>query len=336
LLYPTLAAAIFGNTLEAGADLGGIAAGLNLLTPLPAAVIVVATAAAILAIQVWGSYELIRNIMRILALALLAYVPAAILARPHWGAVMRASVVPAIHFNRESLSMLVAIVGTTMSAYLYTWQSNEEVEEEKKMGRTRLGQRKGATNRELSRARHGVLVGMFFSNLAMYAIILATASTLFGKGKADISAAEAAQALRPVAGSAAGTLFALGVIGVGFLAVPVMTTGAAYDLCQARGWKSGLNERPSGAPQFYIATAVFTALALSVNFFGFNPMKILVVAGIVQGFSTPPLMLLILLMTNNRRIMGDRVNGRLINILGGVTVVAMFAATLALIWTWIR
>jgi NRAMP (natural resistance-associated macrophage protein)-like metal ion transporter len=336
LLYPTLIAVMIGNTLEAGADLGGIAAAIRLLVPLPAGGIVVVIAAVILAIQIWGSYTLIRNILRTLALALLAYVPAAILAKPPWGEVVRATLVPAIHFNRESLSMLVAIVGTTLSAYLYTWQSNEEVEEEKEMGRTRLAQRKGATNRELSRSRRDVSFGMFFSNIAMYAIILSTAATLHGTGKADISAADAAEALRPVAGPATGVLFTLGIIGVGFLAVPVMTSGAAYDLCQTLGWRSGLNERPSRARRFYIATAAFTAVAMSINFFGFNPMRALVVAGIVQGFSTPPLMLLILLMTNNRRIMGDRVNGRVINTLGGITIAAMFAATLCLAWTWIR
>jgi Mn2+/Fe2+ NRAMP family transporter len=175
---------------------------------------------------------------------------------------------------------------------------------------------------------------MVFSNLAMYAIILATASSLSGTAKIDISAADAAQALRPVAGRAAGILFALGVIGVGLLAVPVMTSGAAYDVCQTLGWRSGLNEQPAHARRFYIATGAFTALAAGINFLGFNPMKMLVTAGIVQGFSTPPLMLLILLMTNDRRIMGDRVNGRAINILGGITTAAIFAATLCLVWTW--
>jgi Mn2+/Fe2+ NRAMP family transporter len=168
----------------------------------------------------------------------------------------------------------------------------------------------------------------------MSAIILATAATLYGTGKTASSAADAAQSLRPVAGPAAGALFALGVVGVGFLAVPVMTSGAAYSLCQTFGWRSGLNERPSGARGFYIATGAFTAAALGINFLGFDPMKALVIAGIVQGFSTLPLMVLILLMTNNRRIMGDRVNGRIINALAGITMAAMFAVTLCLVWTW--
>jgi Mn2+/Fe2+ NRAMP family transporter len=204
------------------------------------------------------------------------------------------------------------------------------------MGRNLLSQRKGATERELQHSQRDVLVGMFFSNVIMYFIILATAATLFKAGKTDInSAADAAQALRPIAGNAARFLFAFGVIGVGFLAVPVMTGGAAYDLCQTVGWKYGLNKRPAQAKRFYIAITVFTLLGVAMNYLGFNPMKALVVAGIVQGFSTPPLMLLIMFVTNNPAIMGDRVNGRAINVLGWITTAAIFAATLGLAISWI-
>jgi Mn2+/Fe2+ NRAMP family transporter len=279
---------------------------------------------------------LIRNICRVLALALLAYIPAAFLAHPDFSAVIRGTLVPRIRFDKEFLSMLVAVIGTTLSAYLYTWQSNEEVEEEIAMGRTRLAQRKGATDSELKHSQRDVLFGMFFSNLAMYFIILSTAATLFKAGKTNIdSAAEAAQALAPLAGHAAGWLFAAGIVGVGLLAIPVMTAGAAYDLSQTAGWKYGLNKKPAQAKRFYAAIVVVTLLALGMNFLGFNPMKALVVAGIVQGFSTPPLMLLIMLMTNNRDIMGDRVNGLAMNILGWVTTAAIFAASIGLLYTWI-
>jgi Mn2+/Fe2+ NRAMP family transporter len=176
---------------------------------------------------------------------------------------------------------------------------------------------------------------MFFSNLVMYFIILSTAATLFQEGSTEVNtAAEAAEALQPLAGKAAGVLFALGVIGVGFLAVPVMTTGAAYDLCQTVGWKYGLNARPEEAGKFYGAIVVFTLVALGLNFLGLNPMKALVWSGIVQGFSTPPLLLLIMLMTNNRTIMGKHVNGWALNVLGWITTVAIFGATAGLVVTW--
>lgn len=336
VLYPTLIGVVIGNTIEAGADLGGIAAALNLLVPIPMLILVPVIGIGLACIQTWGSYRAMRNIFRVLALALLAYIPAAILAKPDWPTVLRGTVIPTMHLNRDFLAMIVAVIGTTLSAYLYTWQSNEEVEEEKESGRVLLSQRRGASKQELRHSQRDVLFGMFFSNAAMYFIILATSATLFKAGKTDLdSAAQAAQSLAPLAGNAARVLFALGVIGVGFLAVPVMTGGAAYDLCQTVGWKYGLGKRLGQAKRFYGAIAFFTVVGISINFLGINPMKALVVAGIVQGFSTPPLMFLIMLMTNNRSIMGDKTNGLAMNVLGWITTATIFAATMGLVVTWI-
>jgi NRAMP (natural resistance-associated macrophage protein)-like metal ion transporter len=334
-LLTVLTGVIVGNLIEAGADIGGMAAALNLLIPSPIGVIVVITGLVILAFQIWGSYTLLRNLFRVLAMALLAYVGSALLAHPDAAAVFRGSFIPTIRFDKDFLAMIVAVIGTSLSAYLYTWQSNEEVEEKIAAGKRRLWQRRGTSRSELKQSMWDIIFGMFFSNIVMYFIILSTGATLFKTGKTDINtAAQAAQALRPLAGNAAGLLFALGVIGVGFLAVPVMTTGAAYDLCQSLGWKHGLYRKPAEAKKFYTAIAVFTLIAIGLNFFGINPMKALVFAGIVQGFSTPPLMLLILLMTNNRELMGKRVNGRAINILGWITTTAIFAASAGLVISW--
>jgi NRAMP (natural resistance-associated macrophage protein)-like metal ion transporter len=335
-LYAILAAILVGNIIEAGADIGGMAAALNLLIPIPIGGIVPLTGLAILVLQIWGSYEFIRNVFRFLALALLAYVGSAILAHPEARAVITGTLVPTIRFDKDFLAMLVAVIGTTLSAYLYTWQSNEEVEEKIAAGRRRLTERRGASRKELKQSMWDIVIGMFFSNAVMYFIILSTAATLFKAGKTQVNtAADAARALQPLTGSGAGVLFALGVVGVGFLAVPVMTTGAAYDLCQSFGWKNGLYRKPSDAKKFYIAIAVFTFIAIGLNYFGINPMKALVLAGIVQGFSTPVLMLLIMRMTNNPAIMGKRVNGRAINILGWITTIATFSASIGLVISWI-
>jgi Mn2+/Fe2+ NRAMP family transporter len=332
ILYPALIGVLIGNVFEAGADIGGIAAALNVLIPFPFVWLVLGTTIVILALQIWSSYTLIRNIFRWLALSLLAYAGAAFLARPELLPVLKGTLLPKIEFNKDFLSLFVAVIGTTLSAYLYTWQSNEEVEEKIARGRTSLSERRGTSERALQHTRRDIFFGMFFSNLIMYFIILATAATLHKVGKTDIAtAAEAAQALRPLAGDAAGILFALGVVGVGFLAVPIMTGGAAYDLSQALGWKSTLSARPSEAKGFYGSVLVFTALAVSINFIGLNPMKVLVWSGIVQGFSTPPLLLLILIMTNDRKVMGHRVNSIGINLLGIVTLIAIFGATVGLI-----
>jgi len=332
-----LITAVVGNIIEAGADIGGMAAALNLLLPIPISWIVVGVTLTILALQIWGSYTLIRNVFRWLALALLAYIGSAFLAKPELLPTIKGTLIPTIQFNKDFLAMLVAVIGTTLSAYLYSWQSNQDVEEDISMGRRRLTDRLGTTKEELRHSARDVGFGMFFSNIVMYFIILSTAATLFKAGQHDINtAAEAAQALRPLAGNAAELLFAIGVIGVGFLAVPVMTIGAAYDLCQSFGWRHGLHVKPAEAKKFYAAIVVFTLLAMGLNFFGINPMKALVFAGIVQGFSTPFLMLALMLITNNRKIMGRWGNSLPMNILGWLTTLAMFAAAIGLVWMWVK
>jgi Mn2+/Fe2+ NRAMP family transporter len=232
---------------------------------------------------------------------------------------------------------MVAVIGTSLSAYIYTWQSNEEVEEEIAMGRTKLSERRGATEKELRQSRRDVFFGMFFSNLVMYFIMLSTGVSLFAAGKHDIhSAADAAEALRPLAGNAASLLFAVGVGAVGFLAVPVMTAGAAYDLAQTLGWRHSLHARPNQAKGFYGAMVFITAVATGLNFLGFNPMRALVIAGVVQGFSAPPLLVLIMIMTSDRRMMGARANGSGMKVLGWATTSITFLATGALVFSWLR
>ncbi|WP_132256036.1 Nramp family divalent metal transporter [Methylobacterium segetis] len=336
VLWPIVIGAFTGNVIEAAANLGGIGAALNLLVPVPVPVIVGGAAALILAFQILGSYALLRRIFRWLALALFAYVAAAVMARPDPVEVLRGTFVPRIRFDAEFLSIIVACIGTSLSAYLYTWQSNQEVEEEIGQGRVTVRQRRGATDGELRKTRRDVLVGMLFSNLILYFIILSTGATLHAAGQTEIeSAAQAAAALEPLAGPAATVLFALGVVGVGFLAVPVMTIGAAYDLVQGFGREGSLHARPSEAKLFYGAIAGVTVLAVLLNLLGFNPMRALVWSGIVQGFSVPPLLLLMMLMTNDRGMMGDRVNGPLTNALGWATTAVTFAATACLVATWV-
>jgi NRAMP (natural resistance-associated macrophage protein)-like metal ion transporter len=336
VLYTTLAGAVVGNIIEAAADLGGVCASLQPLVPVPLPLIVVAVAVTIFAFQLLGSYFLLRTLFRWLALALFAYVAAAILAKPDPAEVLRKTFVPHIQFTEEFLSVVVACIGTSLSAYVYTWQSNQEVEEKIAQGRRRLQDRKGATRSDLRRTRRDVVIGMTFSNVILYCIILATGATLNPAGIHDIqTAAQAAQALSPLAGRAAGLLFALGVVGVGFLAIPIMTTGAAYDLVQAFGEKGSLHAKPRESKLFYATIAAVTALAIGLNFLGFNPMKALVWSGVVQGFSVPPLLFLIMRLTNDPRVMGNRANGRVANLLGWTTTFVTFIATMALVATWI-
>jgi NRAMP (natural resistance-associated macrophage protein)-like metal ion transporter len=335
VLMPMVTLAFTGNIIEAAADLGGIGAALNLLVPIPIPIIVVGTAIIIFTVQYFGSYTLIRKIFRWLALVLFAYVAAAILARPDPLEVLRATFIPRIQWNAEFLSLVVACIGTSLSAYVYTWQSNQEVEEQIAIGRRRLWQRQGATKAEMKRTSNDVLMGMIFSNIILYFIIMATGLTLHPAGQTEIeTAAQAAAALEPLAGEAATYLFAAGVVGVGFLAVPIMTTGAAYDVVQGLGKHGSLHDQPNENRLFYGIIALVSAVAVGMNFLGFNPMKALVWSGIVQGFSVPPLLLLMMLLTNSRKVVGARTNGRVTNILGWVTTGVTFLCTAALVVTW--
>lgn len=205
------------------------------------------------------------------------------------------------------------------------------------MGRKRLRQRKGATDDELKYASWDVNIGMAFSNVVMYFIILATAATLFKAGKTNIqSATDAAQALRPIAGDAAGLLLAVGLIGAGILAVPILTGASAYAVAEGLGWPFGLDKKPNRAKQFYIIIAGSTLAGMLINFTGINPIMALFWTAVINGFLAPPVMVVIMLIANNKAVMGKRVNDWRTNGLGWTATVVMFAAALALVWTWVK
>src|SRR5579872_5110367 len=247
VLYAVVSVLLVANTINAAADLSAIAAGVNLLVPIPISWLILPVGLAILALQIWGSYRLIARIFKWLALTTLAYVGAAFFARPDWPAVLRGSLVPTFAFDRTYLMMLVAILGTTISPYLFFWQANQEAEEKAATGRKRLWRRR-ATDAELEYAFWDVNIGMFLSNVVMYFIILTTAATLHGAGVTDIdTAAQAAEALRPLAGDQAFLLMALGLIGTGVLTVPILTGSAAYAVAEAFGWQCSLDAKPARA-----------------------------------------------------------------------------------------
>jgi Mn2+/Fe2+ NRAMP family transporter len=227
--------------------------------------------------------------------------------------------------------MLVALIGTRLSPYLYFWESSQRVEEETLSGRSAA-----QSHAELRSTAWDANMGMFFSNLIMYFVILCTAATLFHAGQNHIATAEqAAQALRPLAGRAASLLFALGIIGAGVLAVPVLTTGPAHALAEMFGWSSGLRKAPRGAPEFYAVIALSTGVAVAIGLSGFNPISALFWASVIMGLLAPPLMLIIMLAVSNPQIMGEHSNGKWLKLLGWLTTAAVTAAALGLIWSWV-
>ena len=332
LLYPLVFGLLGANIVEAGADIGAIAASLRLFLPVPVTGITIAIAMVILAIQTWGSYQLLQKIFAALALALFAYVGAAVLAKPHFVEFISPTFFPKLHFTRAYLTMLVAMIGTRLSPYMYFWRSSQTVEQERVIGRS-----KAASDAELRTTAWDVNTGMFFSNLIMYFVILCTAATLFRTGQTTVlTAAQAAQALRPLAGNAASLLFAVGIIGVGVLAVPVLTTGPAHALAEIFGWRFGLKKAPQGAPEFYGVIVLSTFVAIAIGLSGFNPIKALLWASVVMGLLAPPLMIIIMLAVNNPAIMGEHTNGKWLKVLGWITTAAVTLAAGGLVWSWVR
>lgn len=337
LIYFAISLLVIANTINAGTDLGAIAAAINLWAPIPTGPLVIAIAVLIVTLQIWGSYRLIVRTFKWLTLSLCAYIAAAFLARPAWGEVLKGTLIPTLRFDHQYLTTLLAILGTTISPYLFFWQASQEVEEELRMGRETLAEREGATDRELRIAEIDVNAGMFFANVVFYFVILASAATLHVAGKTHIeSAADAAQALLPLSGRVATVLFSLGLIGSGFLAVPVLTTSSAYATCEALQWKFGLDQKPRGAPRFYGLIALSTLVGLLVNFLRIPPVTALFWTAVINGVLAPPLLIIIMLVSNNQDIMGARTNGRLTNILGWATVAIMSLAALGMFLTWGR
>lgn len=336
LLYPAVILLVVANTINAGTDIGAISAAFNMVVPaIPIAAMIVPIAVIIVALQVWGSYRTIAKVFKWLTLTLFAYVAAAFLAKPQWGEVMKATFIPHLSLDGKYLLTLTAILGTTISPYLFFWQASQEVEEEVSKGRTTLKQREGATNKELNEAKWDTGAGMIFCNIIFYFVILAAAATLHNSGKTDIqSATDAAQALKPLAGAAAEYLFALGLIGAGFLAVPVLTGSSAYAVAEMFGWNYGLDEKPKGAWQFYAVIAVSTAIGMLINFLGINPISALFWTAVINGVLAAPLLALIMLVANNRKVMGKRVNSLGANIVGWLATLLMFAAAIGMILTW--
>jgi Mn2+/Fe2+ NRAMP family transporter len=333
-LYPAVIALVVANTLNAGADIGAIAAAINLLVPVSARALIVPISLGIVVLQVLGSYHLIERVFKWLALALLAYVGAALLSRPNVGAVLAGTLIPTIRLDPKYIGIVVAILGTTISPYLFFWQASQEVEEEIDMGRVDLRQREGASRFELKYAMWDTLAGMSLAVVVAYAIILATGATLFAAGNTNItSATEAAQALRPLAGNASEFLLAVGLIGAGVLGVPILTGAAAYGVAEAFGWRSGLNRKISGAPQFYIVIIAATFVAMAINFVGIPPITALVLSAVLNGLVAPPLLVLVMIVSNDRTVMGRWTNGPLLNGIGWLTTILMSVAAVGLIVT---
>jgi NRAMP (natural resistance-associated macrophage protein)-like metal ion transporter len=326
-LYAACLLLLVANTFNIAADLSGMADALKMLTGIPSHLSVPALGISILVVTVWTRYRSFAKYLKWLTLVLFAYILAAFLAKPHWAEILRATVVPTVKWDRAWLMTFVGILGTTISPYLFFWQASQEVEEEKARGRTALKHREGATAQELSDARVDVGIGMLFSNLVMYFIILTTASTLYRSGLRDIETSrQAAEALKPLAGEGAYLLFTLGILGTGLLAIPILMGSASYAVSELFRFRAGLNRRFSEAPRFYLLMAVALGGGMALDLLRLSPMRMLFFSAVLNGLLAPPLMVLVMLVGNNRSIMGDHVNGPWLNLFGWTATALMTAA----------
>jgi NRAMP (natural resistance-associated macrophage protein)-like metal ion transporter len=332
LLYAACLLLLVANVFNISADLGGMAEAAEMLTGWSALMWVPTFGISIVLVVVYASYAAFARALKWLTATLFAYIVAAVLARPDWGAALAATLVPRLHADALSIATLVAILGTTISPYLFFWQASQEVEEEKERGRRALAHRRGATRHELADAALDVNTGMFFSNLVMYFIILATAATLHRAGHREIETArQAAEALRPLAGDAAYLLYALGLIGTGLLAVPVLAGSASFAVAEVFGWRAGLSLKPRRARRFYFVIASSIIVGMLLSLLQHNPVRVLFVSAVLNGLLAPPLLLLVMLVGGNRRIMGEHVNGPWLTVLGWTATGVMTAAAVAFV-----
>ena len=327
VLGPVCLALFVANTINIGADLSAMADAAELLSGESSHLWVLAFGVAIAWATVRLRYAVIAGTLEWLALVLFAYVATAFLVRPDWGAVLRATLTPAIPRERAAAATLVAILGTTISPYLFFWQASQEVEEEKAEGRATLMARRGATREEIVARKVDVGVGTFFSNAVMFFIILTTALTLHGRGPVHLETSrDVARALEPLAGHRATLLYTVGLVGTGALAIPTLAGSAAYAFAELFGWREGMDERYRGAPAFYAVLVASLVAGAAMDFANANVVSALYWSAVINGLLAPFLLVGILVIASDARVMQGQVSSRLGRVVVGLTAVTMFAA----------
>jgi len=330
LLLVLVSLLFVANTVNIGADIAAVAAGFNLLIGVPEEAAIVPIGLAIAVTEIIVPYRVFATYLKLLTLVLFAYVADAFFASPDWGAAARATFLPHFSLNASFITTLVAVLGTTISPYLFFWETSEEVEELHRKGI------EPGNEAELRRVQIDTNIGMLLANIVFYFIILTTAATLYPAGIREITTAkEAAEALRPLAGDKATILFAVGFIGTGLLSIPVLAGSAAYAIAEVFDWREGLENKPTQAPQFYAVIALSTVIGLLIALSGVGAIRALFVAAVVNGVISPVLIAAILVVSNDKRVLGRHRNGGWSNAIGVATVAIMGLAALAMVVTFL-
>ena len=331
VLLVGVAALLIANTINIGADLAGMADAANMLTGINTHLCVVLFALVICWATGRLQYRHIAMVLKWLVIVLFAYPVTAFIVGADWAQVARATLWPSMPHGKEAWATLVAILGTTISPYLFFWQASEEVEEDKEAGKLSLRLRRGASIKELELRNFDVGVGAFFSNVAMFFIILTTALTLNRHGLTSITTTrQAAEALRPLAGNFAAFLFTVGIVGVGLLAIPTLAGSAAYAFAETLGWSQGLSKQIKHARSFYAVILLSTCAGVALNFLKINPVSALYWTAVINGLLAPFLMVAILMVAGNKKLMQGQPSSRFGWFTVAITTVAMFAAGIAM------
>ena len=318
LLYLCVALVAIANTVNIAADLGSMAAALQLLVPIPQAIGVIGFAVIIAVAEVFVPYHRYAKILRWLCLSLLAYFAVLLVAEVDWPAVANSIVIPRMEWTKLEISFLIALAGTTISPYLFFWQAAEEVEER------RQTKSRYVTKRHMGAMRVDVFAGMFTGVFAMLAIMITASATLHENGITEVQTAEqAASALAPIAGDYAGVLFLLGIVGTGLLSVPVLAGATSYAIAETFGWRESLERRPSQARAFYAIILVSILLGLGLNFVGVNPIQFLFIAAVTNGLAAPVLLGVIWWLARDRGLLGKWRSPWWSQLLVGIAVIAM-------------
>lgn len=335
VLYACTMLLFAANSFNIGADLGAMAKGAQLLRPsMNFAALVIGFALVSLMLQIFTPYARYAKYLKWLAMVLLAYIFSAILAKLNWHEVGLAAITPSFHFDKDQLLLICAILGTTISPYLFFWQTSQEIEAQIDRGRTTIVSRMGAKKKEVRHMRIDVWSGMFLSNLVMFFIIAACGGVLYKNGITDItSASQAAEALRPFAGDATYFLFAIGIIGTGLLAIPVLAGASSYAISESLGKRGGLNSKLKQAYAFYGVIIISLLAGLGMNFIGLDPIKALIYSAVGNGIVAPLILFLIVIISSNKRVMGEWVNKPHVKVLGWFVTILMSAAGVGAIWS---
>jgi NRAMP (natural resistance-associated macrophage protein)-like metal ion transporter len=343
LLYPLIFLLVVANTINLGADIGAMGDAVRLLIGGPALLYSVIFSILCVILQLFCSYRRCSSVLKWLALSLFAYVATALSVHVPWKQAMKGTFLPHIHFTGNYWATVIAVLGTTISPYLFFWQASEEVEEIKKIPEDQpLKVEPPQARDQFRRIRFDTYFGMAFSNLVAYFIILAAAATLNAHGVTDIqTSSQAAEALRPIAGKFAFFLFAMGIIGTGMLAVPVLGGSAAYAVGEALRWPTGMDRKPLQAKGFYSVLTIATLLGLAINFpdvqkfTHLSPIKALFWSAVINGVAAVPIMVVMMLMCHSRKVMGKFANISVaLRITGWLATLAMLLAAIGLFATW--